>query len=1357
MWRVLFRGSFRCCVHSLISGTAYNLDFCLHFFQVGYDDLPEDSPLRRSLAGGLGGDAGLLACRDVIVFPSPPLPPAKSSFAANASTAENARPTLAQNGEEEKQEDAEKSESETDTQNDFPSLHARHPAVSCEARSRMFVFRDMPNMLSGGDLDGDKFWVVWDPDLLAPLVALWMRGEFPKPSRVHCPPRPPTRSEAATEQAAVEPVAAEREIDTESGKRDAAQPDGGTSPQQTCIGKPARVVKPTEQTRWDASTARPPSTVRDSRQTSLSLSSVSSASSASSSWSASHSSCLPSLASRVDHFIHVQKSCVLGRVSKAHMRLAHRPDIYGQRNWRQAKALHPKCLKLATLATLAVDAPQTGAVVVMPQELACRQIPHFMATAAARQASSESLSGCADRMHKQVFHSDSILGRLFDAVTEERSGLCKAESFCANEQTPERNIALNDAPENLQVTYLELLTSASPASTSASAASSSLPPPPPEPPQTPSSFFACWGIPAYPTHSRSSPSSFLLSSSSLPSPSPPLPSPPPPPPPLPSPLSFPPPPSSVPSSLPSSSFPPPPSSVPSSLPSSSFPPPPSSPPSSLPSSLPSSSSFPPPPSSSPSSSDGGRDLTQAASPPVAAWSPVHHLELSWEVGPHFLPSSSFGRQNAGSVDACGNGKRGEKQRSEPRRRASGAFDDDEPQLLAAVNAVRCVPKAFVLFVSKTRKDGLESSATSQLPTDFQSRLSDKRIGDVCRPVSALDHKVVEAFEQLMTIPVDEEVHAEETNCVRTFSPGVLGAPLPRPVGRKVTIWLLLPVDAYAQVLALQFKVKVEFSRGKEIRLSRKSLPSAPVPLPSLCRDPRASLLDFTAKHYGACLFLHKVPAPLCASPRRLLHAVNLSIQQLVSASAETVFIQALIRLNSQPDSGASSFDFPSPCSSGTIDFALQFTSRETRDYVSRTLLFPPSTPHLPSSRLHKVPPPNRFSTSESAHSLVYISPSSLASPAVSSSPASLEASSSRSLASSAAFRLACCEEGIGERTDVLLVLSLSPSLSVEEEILFLVQRFHCMSCIAILERTDHRTHLYGLGGETACRQTVATFESYAKRAVMNHREKVAKRTKLPPPDLTDGIRFRFFFPPKRRIVWRLFVVLESYFVAECLRLEVAAARAPWTPEQLAVGASVAAESHSLHSSAFQSSSSPQSAPPLQTSASLPRSSSSSPSSPLSCSPSSSASLSPSSLPSLPHAAPVLPSQLPRSTSFCPPFWLKIVLGGWRESGLSPPPHAWYKWLTLEAELLLVRHSRQTACFLMAEEDHGGFNEETNNEAKREEDENGETCSSPHPAVADDLADLVQETLGQKIRDDLLDVSFVGAQRKDTRKRRRRET
>ncbi|KFG32193.1 RNA-dependent RNA polymerase RDP [Toxoplasma gondii ARI] len=554
-----------------------------------------------------------------------------------------------------------------------------------------------------------------------------------------------------------------------------------------------------------------------------------------------------------------------------------------------------------------------------------------------------------------------------------------------------------------------------------------------------------------------------------------------------------------------------------------------------------------------------------------------------------------------------------------------------------------------------------------------------------------------------------------------------------------------------------FSVKVEFSRGKEIRLSRKSLPSAPVPLPSLCRDPRASLLDFTAKHYGACLFLHKVPAPLCASPRRLLHAVNLSIQQLVSASAETVFIQALIRLNSQADSGASSFDFPSPCSSGTIDFALQFTSRETRDYVSRTLLFPPSTPHLPSSRLHKVPPPNRFSTSESAHSLVYTSPSSLASPAVSSSPASLEASSSRSLASSAAFRLACCEEGIGERTDVLLVLSLSPSLSVEEEILFLVQRFHCMSCIAILERTDHRTHLYGLGGETACRQTVATFESYAKRAVMNHREKVAKRTKLPPPDLTDGIRFRFFFPPKRRIVWRLFVVLESYFVAECLRLEVAAARAPWTPEQLAVGASVAAESHSLHSSAFQSSSSPQSAPPLQTSASLPRSSSSSPSSPLSCSPSSSASLSPSSLPSLPHAAPVLPSQLARSTSFCPPFWLKIVLGGWRESGLSPPPHAWYKWLTLEAELLLVRHSRQTACFLMAEEDHGGFNEETNNEAKKEEDENGETCSSPHPAVADDLADLVRETLGQKIRDDLLDVSFVGAQRKDTRKRRRRET
>ncbi|KEP63059.1 UNVERIFIED_CONTAM: RNA-dependent RNA polymerase RDP [Hammondia hammondi] len=1281
-------------------------------YAVGYDDLPEDSPLRRSLASGLGGDAGVLACRDVIVFPSPPLPPLKSSFAAKAATSESARATLAKNGEEDKQGGAEKSESETDTQNGFPPLHERHPAVTCEKHARTFVLRDVPNMLSGGDLDGDKFWVAWDPDLLAPLVALWTRGEFPKPSRLHFPPRPPTRSGAATEQA-VEPSAAESEIANENEKRDAdrnadrdadrnadrdaERPGGAKSPQQRRIGDQAGVDKPTEPTRWEASGDRPPSTALDSGQASLSLSSVSSPSSSSSSVSSpSSSSCLPSLASMVDHFIRVQKSCVLGRVSKAHMRLAHRPDVYTQRNWRQAKALHPKCLKLAALATLAVDAPQTGAVVVMPQELACRQIPHFMATA-------------ADRMHKQVFHSDSILGRLFDAVTEESSGLCKAKSFCSKEKTPERNLALNDAPENLQVTYLELLTPASPASPSTSASNSSLPPPPPEPRQTPSSFFASWGVPPYTTPSL--PSSSLFSSSSLPSP------PPPPPPPL------------------LSSLPPPPCFLSSSLPSSSFPPPPPSP-------RPS-SSFPPPPPSSPSSSDGGRDLTQAASPPVVTLSPVHHLELSWEVGPHFLPSSSRGGRITRSLNVCGDGKRGEKPRSEPRRRASDAFDDDDPQLLAAVDAARCVPRAFILFVSETRRDGAEPLATSQLPSDFQSLLPDERIGDVCRPVSSLDQKVVEVFEQLMTIPVDEEVHAEEANCVRTFSPGVLGAPLPRPVGRKVTIRLLLLVDAYAQISALQFKVKAEFSRGNEIRLSRKSLPSAPVPLPSLYRDPRASLLDFTAKHYGACLFLHKVPAPLCASPRRLLHALNRSIQQLVPASAETVLIQALIRLNPQAELGASSFDFPSPCSSGTIDFALQFASLETRDYVARTLLFPPSTPHPPSSRLHKVPPPKRFSPSESAHSLVYTSPSSLGFPAVSPSPASLEASSSRTLASSATFRLVCCEEGLGERTDALLVLSLSPSLTAEEELLFLGQRFHCMSCIAILERTDHRTHLYGLGGETACRQTVATFESYAKRAVMNHREKVAKRTKLPPPDLTRGIRFRFFFPPKRRIVWRLFVVLESYFVAECLRLEVAAARDPWTPEQLSVGTSLAAaESNSLPSSAFQSSSSsPQSAPPLQTSASPPRSSSSSPSSPLSCSPSSSASLSPSSLP---RATPAPPSRLARSTSSCPPFWLKIVLGGWRESGVSPPPHAWYKWVTLEAELLLVRHSRQTACFLMAEEENRGFTEGKTYEEKREEDETGVTCSSPHPSLADDLADLVQEALGQKTREDLLDVSFVGS-------------
>ena len=61
---------------------------------------------------------------------------------------------------------------------DLPQLNTKiHP--TCH-----FRFRDLPNMMSGGDLDGDTFCVIWDPKIVEPVLKVYLdakKSESPVP------------------------------------------------------------------------------------------------------------------------------------------------------------------------------------------------------------------------------------------------------------------------------------------------------------------------------------------------------------------------------------------------------------------------------------------------------------------------------------------------------------------------------------------------------------------------------------------------------------------------------------------------------------------------------------------------------------------------------------------------------------------------------------------------------------------------------------------------------------------------------------------------------------------------------------------------------------------------------------------------------------------------------------------------------------------------------------------------------------------------------------------------------------------------------------------------------------------------
>lgn len=300
--------------------------------------------------------------------------------------------------------------------------------VFSEGGRQSYVYRDIPNMLSGGDVDGDKYWVLWDPDIIQPLYKLWREGQYPKPSLAHCrsiviPPEEPAVSMAGAATAPEidrESCPNDEEIEErEDKKANCVEAQKLPAWTETGVGSTGKKEnRRGEQEKEEDEEKEEEKTIErgvsgeaneggrkrgvERSQRHQARSPVRAAAPLYSAGSpVSDKTCRivsPALtcpktsfwndrqfARMVESFITMQKSSVLGRVSRAHKRMAHRPDVYNAKF--SPKASHPKCLQLAELATRAVDAPKTGETVVLPAELMCYDIPHFMAKSkASREA-----------------------------------------------------------------------------------------------------------------------------------------------------------------------------------------------------------------------------------------------------------------------------------------------------------------------------------------------------------------------------------------------------------------------------------------------------------------------------------------------------------------------------------------------------------------------------------------------------------------------------------------------------------------------------------------------------------------------------------------------------------------------------------------------------------------------------------------------------------------------------------------------------------------------------------------------------------------------------------------------------------
>ncbi|KAL8425092.1 hypothetical protein Efla_001481 [Eimeria flavescens] len=378
-------------------------------YAVGIDALPPGSPLRAPLErppSTHDPDPAAFALRDLLVFPPPPVGPFPSSS--------NRR---------------------------WPPLNSRHPAVLRRHPRVEYYFRDVPNMLSGGDLDGDRYWVLWEPAIVGPLFKRWQQGLASPPAATHEPPSadaaPNEQHPAATAATAAAAATAaslsgtssmsDSEVDSDASEdtsnataasTPAAAPPAAAAPAVTPGGGAETLHR--EESESEATTAAsllPPPTPtaisgEGAEKRAAGALKEKEAAGRGDAAAAAESRQLRRLAG---FFMHVQQKWRLGVIAKNHIRSAHSPVAYYAASSENAKAHDAVTLALADLAAAAVDAPKTG---VMPRavsrKLRCLLTPHFLVKLGRQRTDFGDFA--TDASLRRVFASRSILGSLFDRV-----------------------------------------------------------------------------------------------------------------------------------------------------------------------------------------------------------------------------------------------------------------------------------------------------------------------------------------------------------------------------------------------------------------------------------------------------------------------------------------------------------------------------------------------------------------------------------------------------------------------------------------------------------------------------------------------------------------------------------------------------------------------------------------------------------------------------------------------------------------------------------------------------------------------------------------------------------------------------
>eukprot|EP00917_Polyrhabdina_sp_WS-2016_P028859 GHVP01061432.1.p1 GENE.GHVP01061432.1~~GHVP01061432.1.p1 ORF type:complete len:1551 (+),score=263.97 GHVP01061432.1:469-5121(+) len=189
---------------------------------------------------------------------------------------------------------------------DNRELHRKHPGF--QPQHCYTGYRDIPNMLSGGDLDGDQFHALWDEKLVKPLYEQFLKAN-----------------------------------------------------EDMELFSPADYYVPTNY-------KIPREDLADEKK------------------------------ALINFFIRHAKNDELGRLSTAHIIMAHQKEIY-----QKKKAAAPICIEIAQKCSEAVDFQKHGKAARMEDRYQCKSRPHFMFTEEMRRL--------------QYFKSDSILGQLYDAIT----------------------------------------------------------------------------------------------------------------------------------------------------------------------------------------------------------------------------------------------------------------------------------------------------------------------------------------------------------------------------------------------------------------------------------------------------------------------------------------------------------------------------------------------------------------------------------------------------------------------------------------------------------------------------------------------------------------------------------------------------------------------------------------------------------------------------------------------------------------------------------------------------------------------------------------------------------------------------